>query len=100
MSPSYETEPYKVTECRGDQVILKSPHGVEYRRNLQHVKPLVTPDIKSSTEQEPDPTEESLIPEPVDRPPEGKVPQEAAVTPRRSGRVSRPPRRLDDYVLD
>ena len=60
----------------------------------------MTPDVESSTEQEPEPTEETLIPEPVDRPPEGQVPQEAAVTPGNSGRVSRPPRRLDYYVLD
>lgn len=32
LSPSYETKPYKVTECRGDRVVLKSPHEVEYRR--------------------------------------------------------------------
>ena len=99
LSPSYETEPCKVTACHGDQVVLKSPHGVEYKRDLQHVKPLVTPDVESSTEEEREPTDETPIPEPADHPPEGQVPQEATVTPRRSGRVSRPPRRLDDYVL-
>ena len=59
LSPSYEAEPYKVTACHGDQVVLKPPHGVEYKRNLQHVKPLVTPDVESSTEQDPDPADET-----------------------------------------
>ena len=54
LSPSYETEPYKVMACHGDQVVLKSPHGIEFKRNLQHVKPLVTPDVESSAEQEPE----------------------------------------------
>ena len=59
----------------------------------------MTRDVESSTEQGPEPTAETLVPEPADHPPEGQVPQEATVTPCRLGRVSRPPRCIDDYVL-
>ena len=36
-------EPYQVTARHGDQVQLKSPQGVQYKRNIQHVKQFVTP---------------------------------------------------------
>ena len=38
LSPRYEKEPYQVTAGHGDQVQLKSPQGVQYKRNIQHVK--------------------------------------------------------------
>ena len=54
LSPSYESQPYKVTARYGDQVVLKSPQWVKYKRNLQHVKPLLTDsDTEGSTESEP-----------------------------------------------
>ena len=43
LSPRYEKEPYQVAACHGDQVQLKSPQGVQYKRNIQHVKQFVTP---------------------------------------------------------
>ena len=36
--PVYEKEPYGVLARYGDQVVLKSPHGVQYKRDLQHIK--------------------------------------------------------------
>ena len=47
LSQHYEEEPYQVTARYGDQVQLKSPQGVEYKRNIQHVKQFVTPVIES-----------------------------------------------------
>ena len=38
LSPHYEKEPYQVKARHGDQVQLKSPQGVQYKRNIQHVK--------------------------------------------------------------
>ena len=43
LSPRYEKEPYQVTARHVDQVQLKSPQGVQYKRNIQHVKQFVTP---------------------------------------------------------
>ena len=101
LSPSYESEPYKVTGRHGDQVVLQSPQGVEYKRNLQHVKPLVIPDINGSAEVEPRPPDEAAPPEHVDRPIQEHAPPEVTPenTPRRSGRVTRAPRALADYIL-
>ena len=42
LSPRYEKEPYQVTARHGDQVQLKSPLGVQCKRNIQHVKQFVT----------------------------------------------------------
>ena len=44
LSPAYEKEPYKVLARYGDQVVLQSPQGVQYRRNLQHVKAFNVPE--------------------------------------------------------
>ena len=44
LSPCYEKEPYRVISRYGDQVVLQSPEGVHYKRNLQHIKPLNMPD--------------------------------------------------------
>ena len=38
LSPSYESQPYEVAARYGDQVVLKSPQGIDYKRNLQHIK--------------------------------------------------------------
>ena len=93
MSPAYESKPFEVCVRNGGQVVLKSAEVVECNRNLQHIKPLVTgagPDI--GTEQNEKVPDESL--------PIMTSTEEAAVCPpRRSGRVSRSPRALADYVL-
>jgi len=81
LSPHYEKEPYQVTSCYGDQVQLKSPQGVEYKGNVQHVKCFVTPVIEP---------EEPSLADPV------LIPHER--TSGRSGRVTRPPERLSDYL--
>ena len=46
LSSCYEKEPYEVMSRYGDQVILRSPQGVQYKRNLQHIKPFNMPDQK------------------------------------------------------
>ncbi|KAL9969823.1 hypothetical protein ACROYT_G022089 [Oculina patagonica] len=63
LSQNYEKEPYQVTARYGDQVQLKTPQGVEYKRNIQHVKRFVTPAIESAKReqmcgQEPTPSPE------------------------------------------
>ena len=45
-TPCYENEPYEVMSRYGDQVVLWSPQGVQYQRNLQHIKPFNIPDQK------------------------------------------------------
>ncbi|KAL9962467.1 hypothetical protein ACROYT_G031572 [Oculina patagonica] len=108
LSPDYEKEPYQVTARYGYQVQLKSPQGVEYKRNIQHVKRFVTPAIESAEpslpavvpceqmcRQEPTPTPEiraSAVPV------EDQSPIQIQLAPRRSGRATRPPDRFSDYV--
>lgn len=36
-----EREPYQVMARHGNQIQLKSPQGVEYKRNIQHVKQFI-----------------------------------------------------------
>ena len=135
LSSSYEKEPYEVMTRDGDQVVLKSSNGGEYRKNMQHIKPFNIPDHERAASQSelgsasataasasatqvmapvtpiipvtpitaPAPTEiprMSLPPAAVEIPPE--VPVSGAEQPpplRRSGRATRRPKTLSDYVL-
>ena len=105
LSPSYESQPYEVTSRYGDQVVLKSPQGVEYKRNLQHIKRVVTEpvtDAECSTESGGDTPEPVPSPGLTDHSTQETTPTvvAGAGTPRRSGRVSQPPKALVDYVLN
>ena len=104
LSPSYESQPFEVTARYGDQVVLKSPQGVEYKRNLQHIKRVVrepVTDAECSTESGVDTPEPAPSPELTDQSTQETTPTEVAVagTPRRSGRVSQPPKALADYAF-
>ena len=51
LSSSYEKEPYEVMAWYGDQVVLMSSNGGEYRRNMHHIKPFNIPDHKRAASQ-------------------------------------------------
>ena len=75
----------------GDQVVLKSPEGVQYKRNSQHIKPLMT---KSASDTKHDREHEAVAP---GTEPNLKVPDKfrpgmtltVTCAPHRSGRVRR-----------
>jgi len=90
---------YKITGRHGDQVVLQVPRGVEYKRNLQHIKPLEIPDIEDNSETESGPPDEATSPECLDHKPfQQHVPPEAtpANTLCHSGRIRQPPRKVAD----
>ena len=111
LSPHYEKEPYQVTARHGDQVQLKSPQGVQYKRNIQHVKQFVTPATEPKGPSLAEPAEvpseqiceQELTPSPEMGasawPVEDQSPIQQQLLPRRSGRVTRPPERFSDYVI-
>ena len=129
LSSSYEKEPYEVMTRYGDQVVLRSLNGGEYRRNMQHIKPFNIPDHERAASQSelgsepatgasasatqvmapvtpitaPAPAEilrMSLPPAAVETPPEMPVSGAEQLPPRRrSGRVGRQPKTLSHYVL-
>ena len=110
LSPHYEKEPYQVMARHGDQVQLKSPQGVQYKRNIQHVKQFVAPVIEPQGSNLVDPAEvpwEQMCgqeltssPEMEDRarPVGNQSPIQQQLLPTRSERVTRPPERFSDYV--
>ena len=100
----------------GDQVVLRSSNGGEYRRNMQHIKPFNIADHERAASQSelgsasatasatqvmapitaPAPERlMSLPPAAVEIPPEGGT----ATPSKETGRVSRRPKTLSDYVL-
>ena len=113
LSPCYEKEPYQVMSRYGGQVVLRSPQGIQYKRNLQHIKPfnMTDPKEQETPLQDAEPRTE---PKPFETPPmaEGRVPMAesppenvpsavpTAEQPlRRSGRIKNRPRTLSDYIL-
>jgi len=104
LSPLYESQLYEVTARYGDQFVLKSLQGVEYKRNLQHIKRVVTEpvtDAECSTESGSDTAEPVPSPGLTDQSTQETTSTgvAGAGTPRRSGRISQPPKALADYVL-
>ena len=129
LSPVYEKEPYEVLARYGDQVVLQSPQGVQHKQNLQYIKPSNVPESQVTLQQnsgfatemslpQVNPTlaspatpaadlggaKASEIPFSVSTeppPPEVPVPSAEEDPPplRRSGRIPRRPRALNDYVL-
>ena len=82
---------------------MQSPQGVEVKRNLQHLKLLAIPDSDYSTGDNPDQPDQLSSPDHVaPNPQEPSETMESVITatPRHSGRVSHPPRALEDYVLE
>ena len=51
VSSSYEKEPYEVMTRYGDQVVLMSSNGGEYRRSMHHIKPSNIPDHERAASQ-------------------------------------------------
>ena len=51
LSSSFRKEPYEVMTRYVDQVVLRSPNGGEYRRNMQHFKPFNIPDHERAASQ-------------------------------------------------
>ena len=113
LSPSCEKAPYQVMSPYGDQVVLRSLQGVQYKRNLQHVKPLNMPDQEDqgASLQHADPLPE---PKTAEIPATKENPVAMAETPpevvptamptaeqplRRYSRITRRPKFLNDYVL-
>lgn len=106
LSPQYK-EPYLVTARHGDQSHLK---GVEYKRNIQHVRQFVTPVIESEQPSLADPVlilnERTSGQESTPSPEVGASgtpvvdcsPTQPQPLPRRLEGVNRPPERLSDYV--
>ena len=75
LSPCYEKEPYQVMSRCGDQVVLRSPQGIQYKRNLQHINPFKMPDPKEQETPLQD-AEPQTEPKPFETPPmaEDQVP--------------------------
>lgn len=111
LSSSYEEQPYHLLRPRGDQVYLKSAQGVEYKRKIQQVKRLtclpMDPGKSLSSEQVENPVHNQPISQEVFPTPAEKtstssaeelIPHQATPMLSRSGRLTRSPKRLLDYV--
>ena len=127
LSSSYEKKPYEVMTRYGDQVVLRSSNGGDYRRNMQHIKPFNSPDhervalqseLGSASATASAPATQVMAPmTPITAPAEiprmslppaaaveipPEVPVSGAEQPlslRRSGRATRRPKTLSDYAL-
>ena len=109
LSPCYEKEPYRVISRYGDQVVLRSPEGIQHKRNLQHIEPFNMPDPKEQETplQNTEPKPFETLPMAKDQIPMAESPPEdepsavptAEQPVRRSSRVTSRPKALSDYVL-
>ena len=114
LSPAYESEPYKITACYGDQIHIESPQGVTYKRNIQLLKKYhSTGQGENHTPEAPAEGSHEDQSVPMDMPSGETASSEElssrssqipscdveTTAPRRSSRVTKPPERLKDYVV-
>ncbi len=97
LSTTFENQPYAVVDKRGNQVTIQSPQGVQYKRNITHVKKFsggneVPLDLDVDTSQE-----RVTIPDVIDS--DGvEVASEPQVAVRPS-RERKMPSKFQDYVV-
>lgn len=65
LTPAYEHVPYTVTRKHGNQVVIESRDGVQYKRNCSHVKKYVPPDITPRDDETDNDTESEYIPDSI-----------------------------------
>lgn len=94
LSTNYEPVPYEVTGRFGNQVVVKSPDGVEYKRNTSQMK------ILEEEEKETEPEAEvPELPQEEKQTPNETTEEKAPPTQQRPKRERRLPARLKDYEL-
>ena len=94
----YEPEPYKVVEKNGSQVLVESPAGDRYKRNVAHTKRFIREAMSNTT-----PTESEHVENKTDAQFADSQSDDAASntpTRRSSTRVKRAPERLKDYIVE
>lgn len=113
LSTLFSPEPFVVSARHGSQLTLTSPQGVQYRRNLAHVKryhhaeqnspalPVKPTEVDEVPQDRPQHVMEEVAPVPFDKF-QDEVEESKTESPsevlRRSGRVRREPTYLKDYV--
>ena len=94
LSTNYEPVPHEVTGRFGNQVVIKSPDGVEYKRNTSQMK--ILEEKEKETELE---AEVPELPQEEEQTPKVTTEEEATSTQQRPKRERRLPAHLKDYVL-
>ncbi|KXJ18278.1 Uncharacterized protein K02A2.6 [Exaiptasia diaphana] len=94
LSTRFEPEPYKVVSRDKNSVVVESPQGVQYQRNLTHVKKYQTPAIDCEDSTQPSdygeqPTEIQNKVETAEQP----------TTASRPTRTRKVPKKFDDFVV-
>lgn len=100
LTTKYESEPYQVAERSGNQLVIKSPEGVEYKRNTAHVRRYHAEE--SNNQRQADYTQLADFPveEVLEKPNDDVQEQDSVLSPLRSKRVRQTPKYLDDYILN
>ena len=82
-----EPEPYKVVEKNGSQVLVESPAGDRYRRNVAHTERFIREEMSSTTPTESEHVENKIGAQSADT----QSDDAASNTHRSSSRVKRAP---------
>ena len=99
LTTNFEHEPYKVVEKLGSQVLIRSPTGVHYKRNVAHTKKYIREpkDKTDDTSQSPD-TQPVQTDHAENTAQSEDTPCKTPPTVRRSERQKFAPAKLKDYT--
>ena len=93
LSTFFNPEPFRVLQKNGNSVLVEADTGVQYKRNITHLKKLITPDAEENEVN----TQESILQESSIS--ESKLLEDKGERVRPSRR-KRLPDKLKDYVVD
>jgi hypothetical protein len=93
LSTFFNPEPFRVLQKNGNSVLVEADTGVQYKRNITHVKKLITPDAEENEVN----TQESILQESSIS--ESKLLEDKCERVRPSRR-KRLPDKLKDYIVD
>ena len=99
LSPAYESEPYKVEAQYGDQIHIRSPQGVAYKRNIHHLKRFNKPIQDTAVEQPKDVHAAEPVQTDGEAEPSDRSKEVTAASTRKSSREVKSPEWFKDFVM-
>lgn len=99
LSTTFANQPYQVVSKEGNSVVVESPEGVQYQRNVTHVKRYLSPSEQLQGGKGEEACEETrgAVQEEYESGPRPKEVQQEP--PPRPVRTRQMPKRFEDYVM-
>ena len=107
LTPTFESQPYTVMQRNGPEIVIQSPAGVKYKRNVAHTKKYIQADkpdtpMPVTLDHSPEISDNQNLPDTQIQTEQSNTTIHVPDTPKRPSRsnVGKLPKRFDDFVMD